>query len=79
MPHPDPLTPDEARPRGKLPLGFDSFTVAPDRLKREFTGRRSRPVVLSGKRTTILQVANGIPVGTVTVTTSVILRLVRST
>jgi len=35
--------------------------------------------VLSGKRTTILQVANGIPVGTVTVTTSVILRLVRST
>ena len=64
--------------RGRiLPLEFFSFTVAPDKLEQRFAGTR-RNVVLQGRRTAIVQ-AGTIPIGRITTTTTVRLKLLAST
>jgi hypothetical protein len=64
--------------RGRqLPLDYYSFTVVPDKLQARFRGSR-RNVVLRGKRTSIVK-AGTTPIGTITVTTTVRLKLLAST
>ena len=64
--------------RGRqLPLESFSFTVAPDKLAQRFRGTR-RNVVMRGKRTSVVQ-AGRTPIGTITVTTTVRLKLLAST
>lgn len=75
--------PTAKQPRGLPPAGkrrpdFDSLTFPRNKLVKRHVGA-ARKVVLTGKKRTPLVVGNGVRIGSITVTTTIRLRLVGST